>query len=57
MFTDRHQVPIDLPQQRFILLGRQLNDLPIHSLEGLHGCVRIVGMFQDLLVQLLHRAT
>ena len=52
--TDRHQMQIDLPQQCLALFRRQFNHLPIHAFEGLHCGVGIVGMFQDLVIELLY---
>ena len=49
-------MPVDLAQQSPVLLWRQLDHLPIHALESLHRSIRIVRVFQDLVIQLFHQA-
>jgi hypothetical protein len=53
--THRHQMPINLPQQLFILFFSQLENLSIEPLERLHCCVGIVGFFCRILVEIITR--
>jgi len=42
---------INLPQQRFTLLFRQLHNLALHALERLHRRIGIVRVLQEFLIE------